>query len=78
MQTNHSIEAGPVDMTSTIALANCGEFAADIIQELAGQAVADTINNSPVSRAALAQMAIGRIVQNLTARSRDARANGLQ
>lgn len=72
-----AVQKGPEDLTSAIALANCGEIAADIVQGLAGKAVADTINNSPVSRAALAQMAINRIIDNLTARSRSAAFNRL-
>lgn len=77
MENPTAIQPGPEDLTSAIALANCGEIAADIVQGLAGKAVADSINDSPVTRTVLAQMAISRIIQNLTARSRNATLNGL-
>lgn len=64
------------DDTTTMALANCAAIAIATVSMIGGSALSRTLNDSPLSQEAIAQMTINRITKNLVGRCLEARRSG--
>lgn len=63
------VQPQPADETTTMALANCAAIAVGVVQHISGTSISKTINNSPMTQEAIANMSLQRITRNLTNRS---------
>lgn len=71
------IQSSPASVASAMALANASMVAAGVVKGLAGRAVSDSINGSPIMQEQLTQMVCARITQRLRERVENARINRL-
>lgn len=71
------VQPQPVDETTTMALANCAAIAVGVVQHLSGTSISRTINSSPMTQEAIANMALQRLTRNLIKRSERASATGM-
>lgn len=71
-----NIKPQEADESTTLALANVGELAVGVFRSLSGTSLSNMVNDSELTKEAIANLVIGRVTKNLTKRAMSARQSG--